>query len=722
MDPQEPEKYCTCSALGGHGDEHMPTCLLYTPISAMDIPIRSSRASISSSSGARPPSYSGYSFGGSFLSGSNAYSHYPQPSNVSSVAASYASTSSMMDSTAATEIESLSSYPFKRSMSTCSFSSTASGFYMLPTELFRQVFKYLDTEDLKTVVQVSRQWRSAANSLLWRSVVFPLDKRRLAAMKPVLAHFGYLVRRVVITPPLLEAHYSQSSSSRRVSMSSNANNAANNNSGVNGGSGRSWSLSRPLSRSGSISSNQQQPLPVSNAQSAPFSSFAEPGSPAALSLSASATNQAAAAAADLLPPATASFGTIHSGFTSVASSPQNHPANTSHFPPPSPLSLASSSRPRASLSTTADASVPATPASSMGVSVGRQQSRTSASAASPSPSLPPIYAVPIPGNPGPGNVLSESRPPSVADSSWSATAAGLGAINISSASGGAPSGNSTSSRANNNNNNNSNSSSMHPGSYHPYSQSSKPYHHHHHEVSEGTVLRMHQFMERFCPNVLEAVIKNTAGISSHSRRLGILVRLFQAYPRLEKLDLSDFIMWDPQPLQLVSEHLHMLSSLDVTNRVELTDVDLLPVVENCHRLRELKIRATNATDSTIYAIVGNLAHSLVSLNVGGCPVSSSAMAELVTKCAKLRVLHMWSCLRLDDTFLLALNPQFLTSFQVLDMMDVQKFSSDAVRRTFGQQVWPHLRYLRIRAKCTRDDFSGIPVFATLKLNSNTILD
>ncbi|KAJ2604142.1 hypothetical protein H4R99_002011 [Coemansia sp. RSA 1722] len=705
MDPQEPEEYCTCSALGSHGDEHTPTCLLYTPISAMDIPTRSSRASISSNS-ARPPSYSGYGFGGSFLSGSNAYSHYPQPSNVSSVAASYASTSSMMDSTAATELESLSSYPFKRSMSTCSFSSTASGFHILPTELFRQVFKYLDSEDLKTVVQVSRQWRSAANPLLWRTVVFPLDKRRLAAMKPALAHFGYLVRRVVITPPLLETHYSQTSSSRRVSISNNNNNNNGTNGNVPNSSGRSWSLSQPLSRSGSISSHphhhqqqqpQQQQSSVSNAQPAPFSSFAEPGSPGALSSSASATNTAAD-----LPPATASFGIIHSGFTSVASSPQINPVGISHFPPPSPLSLASSSRQRTS-SNTADASVLATPIS--GTGAGRHQPRLGAGAASPSPTLPPIYAVPIPGNPGPGNVLSESRPPSVADSSWSA-AAGLGAINISSASGGISG--SVSSRTNN-------APSMHSGSYHHYSN-------HHHEVSEGTVLRMHQFMERFCPNVLEAVIKNTAGISSHNRRLGILMRLFQAYPRLEKLDLSDFIMWDPQPLQLVSEQLNMLSSLDVTNRVELTDVDLLPVVENCHRLRELKIRATNATDSTIQAIVNNLAHSLVSLNVGGCPVSSAAMAELVSKCTKLRVLHMWSCLRLDDTFLLALNPHLLTSFQVLDMMDVQKFSSDAVRRTFGQQVWPYLRYLRIRAKCTREDFSGIPEFATLKLNSNTILD
>ncbi|KAJ2420578.1 hypothetical protein GGF41_004205 [Coemansia sp. RSA 2531] len=229
-------------------------------------------------------------------------------------------------------------------------------------------------------------------------------------------------------------------------------------------------------------------------------------------------------------------------------------------------------------------------------------------------------------------------------------------------------------------------------------------------------------MERFCPNILEAVIKNPTGISSHGRRLGILTRLFQAYPRLEKLDLSDFIMWDTQPLQVVSEQLRMLSSLDVTNRVELGDTDLLPVVESCPRLKELRIRATNATDVTIHGIINNLSHLLVRLNVGGCPVSSAAMAELVTKCTRLRVLQTWSCLRLDDTFLLALNPHVLTEMQVLDLMDVQKFSVEAVRQTFGQQTWPHLKYLRIRAKCSREEFSGIPVRAVLKLNSTTILD
>ncbi|KAJ2377757.1 hypothetical protein IW150_001201 [Coemansia sp. RSA 2607] len=671
----------------------------------MDIPTQSSRDSIGSSSNggtaqgrnsississsARPPSYSaGYVMG--FLCGSNAYSHYPQQSNVSSVAASYASTSSIMDSMAATEIDSLSSYPFKRSMSVCSFSSTASSFHILPTELFQQIFMYLDTENLKNVVQVSRQWRSAGNPLLWRTMVFPLDKRRLSTMKPVLGHFGHLVRRVIITPPLLDSHFGQGASSRRVSVSSNSNNNNNN-------STRSWSLSRPLSRSGSISSQHLQSLQ----QQQPLDTLPEPGSPVilpstapsavdSLSASTSASNQVA----ELQPPVLSSFGVIHSGFTSAASSPQTHPANLSHFPPPSPLSLSSSSRQRVSSSsaTPLPPDISAAPTPSSGSAIGRHPSRISVGTL-PSPILPPIYAVPIPGNPGAGNVLSESRPPSAADSSWGV--AGLGAINISSRT--------------------HNASSIHSGSYHQ-----NHYQHSHHEVSEGTVLRMHQFMEHFCPNVREAVIKNTAGISSHSRRIAILMRLFQAYPRLEKLNLSDFIMWDPQPLQIVSEQLHLLSSLDVTNRVELSDVDLLPVVENCRRLRDLKIRATNATDSTIHAITANLANSLVSLNVGGCPVSSQAMAELVSKCTKLRILQMWSCLRLDDTFLLALNPDILTSMQVLDMMDVQKFTSEAVHRTFGQQVWPYLKYLRIRAKCSRDDFSGIPERAVLKLNSTLV--
>ncbi|KAJ2902936.1 hypothetical protein GGI21_004492, partial [Coemansia aciculifera] len=579
------------------------------------------------------------------LSGSNAYGHhFPAPSNVSSIAASYASSCSIMDSAAATETESLASYRFKRSTSVCSFSSTASACHVLPTELFRQVFLYLASDDLKTVVQVSRQWRSAGNPLLWRTMVFPLDKRRLASMKYPLSRFGHHVRRVVITPPILE--FQHSSSSRRVSMSNT----------------RSWSLSRPLSRSGSVSSHQQH-----QQHQQQLGDLSELNDPTAAPTSADSALAAAAAASN--------FGSLYSGFASNASSPHQYPLGSGHMQPPSPLALTSPRHRPGSAATTPlpDFSASVTP-SSGGAGTGRRASRAS-NLTSPSPLLPPVYAVPIPGTPGPGNVLSESLSHSVTGSSWG----GLGAMNIPGVVNGA--------------NIPARQTSAH-GHSSSISQSNAYLYH---EVSEGTVLRMHQFMERFCPNILEAVVKNPTGISSHGRRLGILTRLFQAYPRLEKLDLSDFIMWDTQPLQMVSEQLHMLSSLDVTNRVELSDTDLLPVVEHCPRLRELRIRATNATDVTVNAIVSNLSYMLVSLNVGGCSVSSAAMAELVTKCTRLRVLQTWSCLRLDDTFLLALDPCVLTEMQVLDLMDVQKFSVEAVRQTFGQRTWPYLKYLRIRA-------------------------
>ncbi|KAI8326489.1 hypothetical protein GQ54DRAFT_330105 [Martensiomyces pterosporus] len=688
MDSHEPDnELCTCSAVSNHSNEHTPPCLLYTPISAMDIPATASshRGTDSNSesgsafgrlsSNARPPSYStGYGIG--ILTSSQ--HPYPTASSVSSVAASYASTSSIFDSAAATETESLSSYPYKRPVSVCSFSSTASSFHLLPTELFRAVFMYLSVEDLKSVVLISRQWRSAANPLLWRSMYFPLDKRRLAQMKYTLSHFGHHVRKVIIAPPVLESQQ-PGGVSRQVSVSNQ----------------RGWSFSRPLSRSGSTSSSQQQQAQQQGhggAANSGLESAAAEGS----NLATPILNPAAGGMAELDSPSVLSnaFGTptalphgsVHGGFINGASSPQR--SSLSHqFPPPPPLS-ASSSRQRAPSTAM---STPALPESSAS---GRRLSRSSM-ATSPSPLLPPTYAVPIPGTPGPGNVISEILPPSMVLGS-SGSAAGSASHTASA------------SRA-------ANMLGHHPGSAHSH-------HHHYHEVSEGTVLRMHQFMERFCPNILEAVIKNPTGIASHARRVGILSRLFHAYPRLEKLDLSDFIMWDTQPLQVVSEQLQFLTSLDVTNRVELSDTDLLPVVENCPRLREIRIRATNATDATIHAIINHLSHSLVSLNVGGCPVSSAAMAELVVRCTRLRILQTWSCLRLDDNFLLALDPGILTDLQVLDMMDVQKFSIEVVRRTFGMKRWPYLKYLRIKAKCVREDFAGIPERAVLKLNSTTILD
>ncbi|KAJ1736322.1 hypothetical protein LPJ61_000108 [Coemansia biformis] len=633
MEPPDTEdEQCTCAAFASFG-EHTPTCMLYTPLSALDIPEWQRRSSSSSS---RPPSYPAHGVGiaGSGGGGFSA-SHYPPPSTVSSVAASYASTSSVLDSMAATETESLASYPLKRSVSVCSLSSVASSGHLLPTELFREVFMYLERDDLVSVVLVCRQWQSAVSPLLWRTLEFPLDKRRLAAMKPLLSRVGRHVRRVIVAPPL-EVRRGDRGPSRRVSASGP----------------RGWPLSRPLSRSGSSSSHHPHAQPDHRRRSETAAEFA--------SVSAS-------------PMAREPAST-----PSTLSSPLHRPG-TGVVPPPSPMLLSSPRQPSALSAATpaADSSASATPS----FGAGQRQS----------PLLPPVYAVPIPGTPGPGNVISDSLSHSASGGSWGAP--GLGGANIA----GLP----ASSRAGNA-----------PGHLH----------HLHQEISEGTVLRMHQFMERYCTHVLEAVVKNPAGISNHGRRLGILARLFRAYPRLERLDLSDFIMWDTQPLQLAAEQLRMLCSLDVTNRVELGDGDLLPVLQNCCRLRELRIRATNATDATIYAVISNLSDTLVSLNVGGCQVSPAAMSELVTACRRLRILQTWSCLRLDDSFLLALDARILTQLQVLDMMDVRRFSAAAIRKTFGQQAWPQMKYLRISAPCTREDFSGIPPQAVLKLNASTILD
>ncbi|KAJ2689167.1 hypothetical protein H4R19_006518, partial [Coemansia spiralis] len=195
MEPPDAEdEQCTCAAFASFG-EHTPTCMLYTPLSAMDIPEWQRRSSSSSS---RPPSYTAHGIGGVGF----ASSLYPPPSTVSSVAASYASTSSVLDSMAATETESLASYALKRSTSMCSVSSAASSSHLLPTEILREIFRYLDRDDLVAVVLVSRQWLSAGNPLLWRTMEFPLDKRRLAAMKPLLGHIGHYVRRVIVAPPL----------------------------------------------------------------------------------------------------------------------------------------------------------------------------------------------------------------------------------------------------------------------------------------------------------------------------------------------------------------------------------------------------------------------------------------------------------------------------------------------------------------------------------------
>ncbi|KAJ2785764.1 hypothetical protein H4R18_000310 [Coemansia javaensis] len=637
MEPPDPEdEQCTCPAFTSSG-EHTPMCMLYTPLSHMDIPEWRRRSSGGCSSSSRPPSYAARGIG------IGAGAHYPPPSTVSSVAESYGSASSVLDSMVATETESLSSYQLKRSTSVCSISSAASACQLLPSEMLRAVFLYLGADDLRAVVQVSRQWRAAGNPLLWRTMVFPLDKRRLAAMKPILSHVGRHVRHVIVAPAV-ERRRSDRGLSRRVSASTP----------------RAW----PLSRSGSTSSHYAHAQAGTLGRNDALADHAD----APVSSAARGT-----AAAEALPAPM-------SEASSTLPSPQAQ-LGPGLMPPPSPLLLSSPRQHRE----TPSAAISPVDTPGAGAAAARRPSRTSV-ALLPSPMLPPVYAVPIPGTPGPGNVLSDSHQPSSSGGSWGAT--GLVGASAPGRAGAAP-------------------------GHNPYQ---------HHETSEGTVLRMHQFMERYCTHVLAATVKNPAGISSHGRRLGILTRLFRAYPRLERLDLSDFIMWDTQPLQLASEQLRMLVSLDVTNRVELGDGDLLPVIQSCGRLRELRIRATNATDATIRAVVRHMADALVSLDVGGCSVSSAAMSELVTTCRRLRVLKTWSCLRLDNSFLLALDPRVLTQLQVLDMMDVRKFSAEAIRRTFLQQEWPCMRYLRVCAQCTREDFGGVSRRAVLKLNTPTILD
>ncbi|KAJ1915585.1 hypothetical protein H4219_004251 [Mycoemilia scoparia] len=543
-------------------------------------------------------------------------------------------------------------------------SSIASCAQTMSTEIFHRIFSYLDMADLKEVAVVNREWYSMAVSVIWRKMVVPMDKRVLSGMKSVLAIHGHRVHELVIVPP--DSITNSLPLSRRTSItpattasvggatttSSGNNNSNNNNNNSLNRNSQSFSY-HTRSRSNSISSTPQMN-------------------------SLGSIN---------LPPN------------------QNNSNNSYYYNHQSSQSYVSES----SIGSFSNA--------------GRRHFRTTPS---PSPSLSPSRNTPIPGTPGIGNMPIESIPlsmplPSISGSYGSQSSATFGGppqpipFNAS--------------NTNNNNtstNNNSNttpresvaSTPTQPTSIlHNYPVTGTPSQPptRYIEVSESTIARLHRYMEAYCPNVMRLTVLNPLGIGNPERRYHLLDRFFDIYPSIDQIDVSQFIMWEPNPLRAIPEKLHALRELDVSGRVELSDSDIIPIIQGCLRLTTLKLRATNISDTTIKNIVDHLKNTIQHLNISGCRVTSIVMAHLATHCHALKVLRGWSCLPLGDDFLLALKPKNLPCLQVLDLKHVFGFSAEAVQKTFGWNDWPQLQYLRIHYKGDMQKLAGLLPHSVQKL-------
>ncbi|OLY81157.1 SCF E3 ubiquitin ligase complex F-box protein grrA [Smittium mucronatum] len=542
----------------------------------------------------------------------------------------------------------------------------------LNPDILERIFKCLSQTDLKSASLVCHFWNQTSVPLLWKRVIVPLDKRKLSAMKPILNNYGRFVKSALIVPPI-EILTASTGPSGILNIPVAGSKKRND----------SWSLPRPLFRSDSVSSMQslsgRSPLishiKNSSVTKSPYLSrksslddFKFPQK----SLFPNSEDCSGSHHRRLGSSSRIDYDDSNMLFYNSDSDSANY-ESSSTFKSYSNFQTSSNYQNDFPLATD-DLSMNNEDRISFEQQMLMESQRQMHNHSSLSNSS--RGTIPIPGTPGVGNLMGTEA---------SSSPSFFSKLNIDSSLNG----------------------SM--GSSSIYSSRSII-------VTRSTVIRLQQIMECYCPNITDLTILNPNGIPSHDLRIEFLECLFSIYPNLMYLNLTDFIMWDSKAMRLISSHLNNLRSLDVTNRVELTDDDFDSVIRNCHNLSELHLRATNITDLTIKSIQENISKNLKIIDVSGCSVSSEAMSQLLSKACNLTELRAWSCLRLNDDFLNCLIPRNLSSLKVLDLMDIHGFSNSAICSTFGLQKWPNLKYLRIRSSLNVDSFSGLPKDSILILS------
>ncbi|PVV05015.1 hypothetical protein BB560_000470 [Smittium megazygosporum] len=553
---------------------------------------------------------------------------------------------------------------------------------ILTDQLLIEIFSLLDKKQLKDVSLVCHRWRDLSASLLWKRMVFPLEKRVLSSMKGFLSVNGRHITSAMIVPPIKMLN-ATTMSGGNISIPIAGSSTPND----------SWSIPKPLSRSGSISSfsgiypqSPRQPAYRNTPSIVKISYSNKPSNSnenRIIARNFSLDNDEFTFDPGQRPgslyrdnPGYQSSSSFISNFPDISDSDSVAQFSSSSRRNSITNNFATNPRYDNSLSEDIEPNSFNTNASDFFT-----ENRSLSLSSSSTPVVFPA-AIPIPGTPGVGNTLSTDL--GVSPGSGFRSHGEVGTFNSANGS---------------------------------FIERTRFF-----SISSSTISRLQQCLECYCPNIVNLTILNPNGITNHSRRMELLEQIFNTYPNLLHLNLSDFIMWDVKAMQLVAQYLHSLRSLNITNRVEVRDEDLIPVIQNCSKLQELRLRATNISDKTMRTIENNLVERIRVLDVGGCSISSEVISRIIKKTYNLTELKAWSCLRLNDDFLRALNPSFLSKLRVLDLMDVNGFSNEAIYETFGTQKWPNLRFLRIRTKGEESLFSGLSRNTILKLNSSTALD
>ncbi|PVU88145.1 hypothetical protein BB561_006008 [Smittium simulii] len=564
--------------------------------------------------------------------------------------------------------------------------TTSLNVQILNDELLLRIFMLLQTKDLKNASMVCRKWRELGATLLWKRMVFPMDKKILSSMKSFLISNGKYITSAMIVPPinmLTATTLATGGLSIPITGSSSKND--------------SWSIPKPLSRSGSISSfsgtvpHSPRSSNLPNYPSSSRSSFLK-HRPAFnyedrdfsknyyLNNEDAAINNNFRAIANIRD-LTDDQSSIYSNFPYISDSDSIAQLATPDRRNSAVLNFINQER-QDRQDPSASEELESNSYSLADMRIPSSSQKKPINLSNISTAIGQSAAIPIPGTPGVGNTLSTELPSSCGSSCRLN-------VDLGSAS-----------------------------NYSNFFTEKNRFH----RISNSTIVRLQQYLECYCPNIIDLTVLNPNGLTNHDSRIELLEQLFSTYPNLLHLNLSDFIMWDVEATNLVAQSLHSLRSINLTNRVEIGDQDMLSVIENCYILEEIKVRATNISDVFIETVEERLFSTLKVLDIGGCAISSKALSNLVKKAYNLVELRAWSCLRINDDFLLSLNSNFLSRLKILDLMDINGFSNDVIYKIFGLQKWQNLEYLRIRAKCDSSLFSGLSKTAILKLNPTSILD
>eukprot|EP00005_Dracoamoeba_jomungandri_P002177 CAMPEP_0174255900 /NCGR_PEP_ID=MMETSP0439-20130205/5184_1 /TAXON_ID=0 /ORGANISM="Stereomyxa ramosa, Strain Chinc5" /LENGTH=640 /DNA_ID=CAMNT_0015338277 /DNA_START=56 /DNA_END=1978 /DNA_ORIENTATION=+ len=93
-----------------------------------------------------------------------------------------------------------------------------------------------------------------------------------------------------------------------------------------------------------------------------------------------------------------------------------------------------------------------------------------------------------------------------------------------------------------------------------------------------------------------------------------------------------------------------ISSLDLSNCSKVNECAVVDLINNCSRLKKLKLKNLPITNTTLLAISDKIGDNLLQLNVNGCgDITNRGLKTVLDKCCNLEHLHLSACWKINDS-------------------------------------------------------------------------